>query len=268
MDDNEQNANATSPRDAVELLRVPGLVALPDDILAVALRNDRKRFFIPSGKNSFAGIRYENVMIDSGCNSILLPFPDHVNDLQPFSREEFFWEVNWARGRTAGGVPTHSPTLLIYSPETNQDVGDVILADRFVTKLKGLRFHLGKDSARKLLESGMLDQTENAKLDGFLRDLGERDSPERRYVLLGQTVLSQVFSLQAGRLLLLAGRGYFPGREDVRTAWRVIRHLESSGLLPSNFHSLEDVDHDGDIVAAWSDDFEDENWDQRLFQVG
>lgn len=256
MDDTIEQ-NATSPR-------ALAMRTLPDEILAVALRNDRKRFFAPSGHNTFAGIRYEYVMIDSGCNSLLMPFPVNINDLRQFSGDEFFWEVNWSRG--VGAIM--SPTLLIYNPETNQDVGDLILAGRFVAKLKSLRFHLGKESAQTLLGLGFLHDTEKAKIEGFLQDLGDKNCSERRYVLLGQAVLSQVFSLQAGKLLLLASRGYFPRREDFRAAWRVIRDFECNGLLPNEFHDLEDVDHDGDIIAAWSDEFDDENWDQGAFRVG
>ena len=234
---------------------------LPEKILAVALRNDKKRFFIPSGDNTFAGIRYEYVMVDSGCNSILLPFPTNLHDLQPFGSDQFFWEICWSN--RVGVI--NSPTLLIYCPESNDDVGELWLAGRSVVQMKALRFHLGKSSANQLLNARSLADTEKAKLREFLHDLGDRDSDERSYVRLGQSVLTQVFALQAGKLLLLAKRGYFPVVEDFRVAWRVIRNLESSGLLPNHFHDLDDADHDGDIVAAWSDDFDDENWSPASF---
>ncbi|CAB9507023.1 expressed unknown protein [Seminavis robusta] len=243
--------------------RVGALTKLPEDVLAVGLRNDKKRFFVPSGDNSFAGIAYQNVMIDSGCNSLLLPFPqDGISALTAFQTNEFFWEISWS----AGVGVINPPSLLIYCQETNEDVGNLVLADRQVVPLKMLRFHLGSASARTLLDSGILVAAEATKLEQFLADLDPRVSDERNCVLLGQAVFSQVFSLQAGKLLLIAKRGYFPVKEDFRAAWSVIRSFEGQGLMPNNFHDLDDEDHNGDIISAWSDEFEGENWEQGYYK--
>eukprot|EP00339_Tiarina_fusa_P017230 CAMPEP_0117010290 /NCGR_PEP_ID=MMETSP0472-20121206/9108_1 /TAXON_ID=693140 ORGANISM="Tiarina fusus, Strain LIS" /NCGR_SAMPLE_ID=MMETSP0472 /ASSEMBLY_ACC=CAM_ASM_000603 /LENGTH=63 /DNA_ID=CAMNT_0004712787 /DNA_START=20 /DNA_END=208 /DNA_ORIENTATION=+ len=45
--------------------------SLQEQILAVAVKNARARFFIPSTDNHFCGLQYDYVMIDSGCNSVL-----------------------------------------------------------------------------------------------------------------------------------------------------------------------------------------------------
>ena len=89
--------------------RAIAMQALPDGILAVGLRNNRKRFFIPSNENSFAGISCNYVMADSGCNSLLLPFHSDKADVLQFVGESFFWEIGWSKGTAT----LHSPTILI-----------------------------------------------------------------------------------------------------------------------------------------------------------
>jgi hypothetical protein len=59
----------------------------PLHILVVAAKNAKNHFFIPSKINDFARIRYEFVMIDNGCNSLLFPFKDVV--LLMFRGNEF-----------------------------------------------------------------------------------------------------------------------------------------------------------------------------------
>jgi hypothetical protein len=44
-------------------------------VIGVAYRNGRHHFFVPSKTNTFCGITYPYLMVDSGCNSLLLPFP-------------------------------------------------------------------------------------------------------------------------------------------------------------------------------------------------
>ena len=185
-------------------------------------------------------------MIDSGCNSLLLPFPVDMDALLAFHSGQYFWEVVWSLGT---GV-INSPTLLIYCPETNEEVGNLCLAGRFVVGLKGLRFHMGKNSTRRLLDADILDVATASKLRGFLQRLKQRDAPERRHVLFGQTVLSKIFSLQAGVLLLLTSRGYFLTRQDFPAALRVIRRFQNLGLTLTEFHDLDE----GDILGAWSDE--------------
>ena len=73
---------------------------LPVGVLAVAAMNNRSRLFIPGKENFFAGIRYEFVMIDNGCNSLLLPFPEPASQLEQFRDVLFSWSVSHSR-RTA-----------------------------------------------------------------------------------------------------------------------------------------------------------------------
>ncbi|KAG7357822.1 hypothetical protein IV203_014409 [Nitzschia inconspicua] len=144
--------------------------SLQEKILAVALKNARARFFIPSTDNYFCGLKYDYVMIDSGCNSVLLPFPSSIDELTQFHDEIFSWQVFCSQGTGA----IHSPTLVI-SRIDGLAVGSVLLAGRKVIELPFLRFHLGSQSAQTLVSLERLDEVESEKLRNFLSEIGENN---------------------------------------------------------------------------------------------
>src|SRR5947209_3103587 len=67
-------------------------------VIALARRNRKSRFFLASKENWFGGFRVDAVMIDNGCNSILLPLPtqqDIINLPSLFPPgKDFFWEIS------------------------------------------------------------------------------------------------------------------------------------------------------------------------------
>ena len=70
----------TSPTAALQ-------AGLPFGIKAVACRNKKKRYFLPSKASYFGGICYEYVMVDNGCNTLLYPF--HSEVLTRFAGADF-----------------------------------------------------------------------------------------------------------------------------------------------------------------------------------
>jgi hypothetical protein len=44
-----------------------------EQVIAFALKNKKNRFFLPSKDNFFGGVPVPVVMVDSGCNTLLLP---------------------------------------------------------------------------------------------------------------------------------------------------------------------------------------------------
>ena len=226
---------------------------LRSEILAVALKNARQRFFIPSTENHFGGIKYDFVMIDCGCNSMLLPFPSSLASLNQYNDAIYSWQIFWSQGTG----PIHSPTLLINRID-GLSVGSVLLAGRYVMELPFLRFHLGSESAQALVALDQLDDDESQKLRDFLVQLGdEHISPERKQVLLGQSVLSKFYSLQAGKMFFILKKGYLPVRDDLVATWNVAEKLEK----PQGFDDLMDEDHDGDWVSS----FDDEDCNESFF---
>ena len=77
---------------------------LPSCVIGLCYRNRKHRFYIPSKENTFCGISYPYVMVDSGCNSFLLPFPQKETEnggfevdtaaLKPFLGDEFKWSIS------------------------------------------------------------------------------------------------------------------------------------------------------------------------------
>ena len=76
---------------------------LPHGVLAVAARNRRNRSFVPDTNNSIGGISFDHVMMDSGCSSILLPFPPDPTVLEAFSGEQYRWQISFSRSTGAVG---------------------------------------------------------------------------------------------------------------------------------------------------------------------
>lgn len=117
----------------------------PSSILAVAKKNNKKRFFIPSSMNEFAGIHYPHMMIDNGCSSMLLPFPGE-EALCEFADDNHIWRIGGFRG--TGLVK--SITLTIKN-SLGPTIGTLCLAINPVMELPGLQFHLTAASAEIVL---------------------------------------------------------------------------------------------------------------------
>jgi hypothetical protein len=108
--------------------------------------------------NDFAGIPYDFVVVDSGCNSFLLPFKTQV--LTMFQEQRFRWSIQTSS--STGAIK--SPTLVIKRHD-GVSLGSLSLAGSdSLLDLKWVRFHLGSESVQALLDSN------NSKLaDGSAR---------------------------------------------------------------------------------------------------
>jgi hypothetical protein len=180
-------------------------------------------------------------MIDSGCNSLLLPF-DHQAISNLFNGPSYEWKIRSSRG--IGGI--NSRTLKITRDGGAQPVGTMTLAgNENRMSLPFLRFHLGSDSVRALLENNRhkLNETDTQKLRDFLTAMGDTEAPERRHALLGQLYLKCVVSLQIDGLILMGDKSRFPTPADVNAVERILMPLRND--FPE-FDDLEDDDHDGD----------------------
>jgi hypothetical protein len=211
---------------------------LPQHIYAVAARNARNRFFIPSKTNHFAGMRYDYVMIDNGCNTFRLPFNEECMTL--FRGEMYQWQIAQSRGTGA----VKSPTLIITIAGGVSPLGSMSLAGSGpLLQLTRLRFHLGTESARLLSSHAKLSDNSRTILTIFLSQMGNRVSPERHHVLLGQAYLKTVLSLQLGGIIMMGDATVFPTLSDYN---RVAGLLEALREDFPEFDDLEDEDHDED----------------------
>ena len=123
-------------------------------------------------------------------------------------------------------------------------LGTMQLADSdSILSLKKLRFHLGSESARALVDHPKLSSHHRDKLREFLGRLGDTTvSPEREHVLLGQYYLQQVISVQVANIFMMCD-GAFPTMRDFETVRDLVEPMREH--FPG-FDDLEDEDHDGD----------------------
>lgn len=213
-------------------------------ILCFAARNQRGRFYIPLTTNNFGGIAVNHVLLDSGCSTLLLPFPVGTGFPAAFFSARYKWIVSSSRGTGA----IHSPVLKI-----NMRLGGefpLTLAGKAQPPIQFLRFHVGSQAVNQLLNNQgfrtMLDDRSINKLNDFRSALGARVSPERTYALLGQSYFSRVMYCQFGDVALAFSRE-FDGRDNVvEIMANYERKLEPLVEAFEGFHDLEDDDGDED----------------------
>ena len=90
------------------------------------------------------------------------------------------------------------------------------------------------------------NQTHIQRLQSFVNQ--NHPSSERRHVLLGQTLLDMVVSVQARDAFVIAQADHVPTADEIRRVRQVLATIEN----PEWFDDLEDEDHDGD-EADWED---------------
>ena len=217
-----------------------------ESVFCFAARNRRGRFYIPLTTNSFGGLPVPHVLLDSGCSTLLLPFPLDRGFPQDFTTPEYY---SWAVSSSQGTGAVHSPVLKI-----KRRMGGkfpCILAGKDQPRLEMLRFHLGSQAANRLLDPALgyrrlLDANSLTKLTDFISVLGARESRERSYALLGQSYLRQVMYCQLGDVALALSTD-FDGTENIKLI--IGRYeLKLAPLVESfeGFHDFEDDDGDED----------------------
>lgn len=240
MSETKKRRTETESSSSAEEARVN---RLPHGVLAVAARNKRNRFFIPDTNNSFGGISFDYVMMDSGCSSILLPFPPDPTVLEAFSGEQYRWQISFSRGAGAVG------SLVLKIQPHAQEIGgtfSIELAGKAQPfKFPFLRIHLGSAAVTALLPNPKLGINNRGRLQTFLDQLGGHEAKERRHVLLGQLYFQSVFfSAQVGGVIVA-----LPLTCENITKSLMFQCSETALTLAESvegFDDLEDDDHDGD----------------------
>jgi hypothetical protein len=236
------------------------------DVLCFAARNRRGRFYIPCKNNSFGGVHVDNVLFDSGCSSLLLPFPLECGFPASFMEPaRYKWTVSSSRGTGA----VHSPVLKI-SMHIGGGFACTLADKQQPMHLMMLRFHLGTQASNLLLSTPdlrrMLDTNCVGKLNDFLRQLGNRSAPERTYALLGQSYLSRVMYCQINDVALALSEDFDGTENIIHILGRYIQKIVPLVEAFEGFHDLEDNDGDEDeeeyrlswdLAGSPDDDIED-----------
>ena len=191
-------------------------------------------------------------MVDSGCNSFLLPFPQKETEnggfevdtaaLKPFLGDEFKWSIS-----SRGGTGTIRSMVLRIRPRMDTGtMGEMQLAFARPIEMNYLRFHLGSSAADALKDHQKLLPAHKEALREFLTQLDGRHSKERKHVLLGQHYLDQVCCIQNGPVMFMIQKDSTESI-DIRQVSKLC-DLFASPLVESfeEFDDLEDEDHDGD----------------------
>jgi len=227
-------------------------------VLSYAARGRNKRFYIPSTENYFGGIRVNNIMFDSGCSTLLLPYPLETSFPPELLNNSLY---SWVVGTSRGTGAVHSLVLSVSSRIGRKF--PVTLAGKAQGESRGvpkLRFQLGSGAVNQVLESpqllALLDQGCIDMLNGFLTRIGDRTIEERNYALLGQSYLANVSQFQTGNVTLAISPD-FPENENL---WEIAgRYQIMLGSMVREFENWSDLeDHDTDV----DDEDYRTSWDQ------
>lgn len=171
---------------------------IPQGVVLIARRNRRTHYLLPTKDSSFCGVPCDHVMIDSGCNTVLLPFPHDRQVLNPFSNDNFEWTINSSSGTGA----IHCPVLKISNALDNVGVMD-LPAFNFQAPMPFLRFHLGSEECSWLLQNHPLRLGPRGRraLTSFLVQVGGAVIQGRSIALLGQMILKDLCVFQFGKVI-------------------------------------------------------------------
>jgi hypothetical protein len=242
----------------------------------VALRNKRHRYFIPSRDNffgclrNFEGIRVPNIMVDTGCNSLLLPLDGITLDLlsEHYSGNEFGWTICKSKGEAVV-----SPLLVISAccPMMTNLFANVF---HFSVKLDHLRFHVSFEDAKDIISRRpkKLNEADILVLEEFCRiaqliekETGVKIGKRRNYAILGQAVMKQDFCVFQTPILTMFVHANDKldlsyEKEVARALWEIFRSDFDSD---EEFQNMEDFDHGGEDPLEWEIDAVDENIEEE-----
>jgi len=222
------------------------------------MRNKKNRFFLASTQNYFGNWKVDAVMLDSGCNSMLLPLQhDQISLVKnSFPVADFKWKI-----RSSLGVASQSLTLIISARDQSKKFAIELCRDirvDCVSHCDSIRFHLSNAVMSELKNCTYLTGVDRQKLTNFVQS-GFK-SRERKHALLGQAVMKYYPSIQYQSLYVI-----FHSEKhrilDLYDITYIDTFIEEWAELPEGFDDLEDEDHDGDDEDAYlfgPDDYIDE----------
>lgn len=251
-----------------ECVNVSPPLQLDDVISFFSLQNDRKRFYLPSTSNNVGGIAVSKLLCDTGCSSILLPTDDstltQLYDMYP-SDASAHGKYLWSLGKS-NGVGAVSSVLLIEVDPSDAVFELKLMTDIAVCKdstrmLKRLRFFLGGDDIRQILNTPTLRANFQDYDINILNSQVESAVPRRSHGLLGQDVLGLFSCVRHGRLCLYINAAKY---NQLSFTFRNIKlyqnKLKHEIQLPEHFQEWEDVFDEAD------DDFDDSIHDDDFFE--
>jgi hypothetical protein len=231
----------------------PSKDKLPESLFsgvkAIFLRNNRKRFFIPSTKNFFGKLQTKIAMHDSGCGSHLLSptsEADLFNILNEYKPSAFL--LHTYSFRECKGVAGKFIVMNIKQEEKLFKVKlcNDILGDEITAEINSLVIYLCSDDVATLLNfNGNNKLSDKQKIAlRKLQDLHISHRTERRtHSFIGQDILDNLTSFVVGGFSILVRRESFDTANLYEKMELMCQELESSpSTLPEDFDYLESED--------------------------
>lgn len=214
---------------------------VPHGVEFISLMNRRKRFFLPSSKNSFGGVRVRKVLCDSGCSSLLLPIenPDIMKEIFSKFDEGYTFSVS-----ESANVSGHSVCLVIesQSPTDNFKVNlceDIMGASNIL--IKRLRFALCSDDIDTIKETYI---ERFRQLDRQRIFSGTGPLKRRTHALLGQDIMFDFCLIKYRRVELYVNPKYYKFPKNFEELQDQMESMENQlrKVLPECFDDWEDDD--------------------------
>jgi hypothetical protein len=232
---------------------------LPTGLIALAKMNGKRRFFLASKENYFAGLQIQEVMIDNGCNTLLIPIRNGqlASFVDRFPNTEYSWEI-----RDSKGV-SHKSIVLCISHLSGAPMQLHLCKDLLSTgsstpsaPVDFLRFHLCTEDMKSILTTPNLRtmflpaaiKSVEDYMKSFPATIGRKV-----HGLLGQELFHNLATIQLSGIIAI-----FKPAEFKPQGWQEMGHLRSfvnaTASLPDKFNDLEDEDH---VSGATETDQED-----------
>jgi hypothetical protein len=237
-------------------------------VLFFACANKKKRYFLPTKENYFGRVKIEYMMVDSGCNSFLLPLKENqIEELvSKFKPDNSTWSISM--GGSNGVAAVKNITLTIHQKPLRIDVKLCLnktedKLDMYETEVDFLRFHLCYKDVTDIKnyydkKEIKLDEESYKRLGQYLSVVTNINSvnslsKRRKHGLIGQTFLNDpnIMCIQSQDVYIVMKTP----RNDKQWASlnKIIReYIARSEILvhksfeSNEFDDLENEDHDAE----------------------
>lgn len=229
---------------------------IPPGVSFISIMNDRKRFFLPSTKNKFGGIKSKKLLCDSGCNSVLLPI-ESIKQLDEIFAAFQGDIVNIGIGSGVGSLHLS----LNFNRSSNNSSFTVNLCDDLFQGteiyVKKLRFSLCSEDADHILSNPEYLTRFGSKEISDLQTLKEAMVLKRRsHGLLGQDILQQFCLVRFNDVELYVNHKAYSLPKTFDELWVQMKDLKDQITdFPEGFKDWEDDDFA----------FNDDEWLQSVF---
>jgi hypothetical protein len=233
---------------------------MPSEILFVARRNRKNRFYLHSKENYFGDIKFEYVMIDTGCNSFLLPLKEGqiIEIARKYNKNNSIWSFVTSRNVNSDSIVLNIESKDLLAKFYIEDQEDNKIYSKIaITKL---RFHLCKDD---IIEIKNLFDIRSIVLTNHNIDHNNIKTTRRKHALLGQSIIKDRHLLiQYENLCLLINtsdnNNVWNRIEDIIIKYNIVSGKSKEDSFEyKEFDALEDEDHDIDDKDTYAISDED-----------